>query len=343
MIKVKNVYYMLSYAYQILSEAGFKSVESESFKNIHDLLAAVLVKGVAGQIKRGLHRDYIAHTDTFGNLRGKINISESTKRKTMTMRRMVCQFDLFSENTLLNQILKGAMLVLIRHGDVKQENRKALRKLLVFFENVDDIDPIHVDWSACRYHQNNATYKMLINMCWLVIKGLLLTTESGEYKLAKFLDNQQMHRLYEKFVRGYFRKEYPQYAASAAYIDWNVDDGVIDFLPVMKSDITLTHGPKTLIIDTKYYGKSMQTNAMFDSRSIISGNLYQIYTYVKNKDCAGSGNVSGLLLYAKTDEDITPDNDYLMGGNRISVKTLDLGADWPDIERQLASVAALVC
>lgn len=25
------------------------------------------------------------------------------------------------------------------------------------------------------------------------------------------------------------------------------------------------------------------------------------------------GNVSGVLLYAKTDEDITPDNDYLNG------------------------------
>ena len=58
----------------------------------------------------------------------------------------------------------------------------------------------------------------------------------------------------------------------------------------------------------------MQTNKLYNSTSIISGNLYQIFTYVKNMDCSGNGNVSGVLLYAKTDEDITPDNDYMMGG-----------------------------
>ena len=48
----------------------------------------------------------------------------------------------------------------------------------------------------------------------------------------------------------------------------------------MKSDITLVNGDKTLIIDTKYYGHTMQHNPMYDSSSIISGNLYQIFTYV---------------------------------------------------------------
>ena len=110
----------------------------------------------------------------------------------------------------------------------------------------------------------------------------------------------------------------------------------------MKSDITLTDGSRTLIIDAKYYGHTMQTHAMFNSKSIISGNLYQIFTYVKNKDRNGSGNVSGVLLYAKTDEDITPDNDYRIGGNRFSVKTLDLGADWTEIVKQLNAVAGLI-
>lgn len=49
-----------------------------------------------------------------------------------------------------------------------------------------------------------------------------------------------------------------------------------------------------------------------------------------------------MLLYAKTDEDITPDNDYLMGGNRISVKTLDLGAEWTEIKTQREGVVAMI-
>ena len=69
-------------------------------------------------------------------------------------------------------------------------------------------------------------------------------------------------------------------------------------------------------------------------------NLASIFfTYVKNRDKGASGSVSGVLLYAKTDEEITPDNDYLMNGNRFSVKTLDLYVDFYKIAEQLNLLA----
>lgn len=46
-----------------------------------------------------------------------------------------------------------------------------------------------------------------------------------------------------------------------------------------------------------------------------------------------------MLLYAKTDETITPDNDFVMGGNKISVKTLDLNLQFSDIALQLDNIA----
>lgn len=79
-------------------------------------------------------------------------------------------------------------------------------------------------------------------------------------------------------------------------------------------------------------GHIYQTN--YDKKSIHSANIYQIFTYVKNKDVAGAGKVSGILLYAKTDdEDI--DNDFIIDGNKISVKTLDLNADFIKVEGKL--------
>lgn len=45
----------------------------------------------------------------------------------------------------------------------------------------------------------------------------------------------------------------------------------------------------------------------YDKTTLHSGNVYQIFTYVKNQDTANTGNVSGMLLYAKTEEAITPD------------------------------------
>ena len=45
-----------------------------------------------------------------------------------------------------------------------------------------------------------------------------------------------------------------------------------------------------------------------------------------------------MLLYAKTDEEIYPDNEYQMSGNQISVKTLDLSSDFDGIATQLDSI-----
>jgi len=45
-----------------------------------------------------------------------------------------------------------------------------------------------------------------------------------------------------------------------------------------------------------------------------------------------------MLLYAKTDEELTPDFDYIISGNRIGVKTLDLNRDFENIKNQLNSI-----
>ena len=80
----------------------------------------------------------------------------------------------------------------------------------------------------------------------------------------------------------------------------------------------------------------MQTQ--YNVHTLHSNNLYQIFTYVKNKAVAG-GEVSGMLLYARTDEAIQPDNTYMMSGNRISVKTLNLDCPFQTIAEQLNSIA----
>ena len=108
----------------------------------------------------------------------------------------------------------------------------------------------------------------------------------------------------------------------------------------MQSDIMLTYKEKILIIDAKYYSHTTQTQ--YGTKKLHSGNLYQIFTYVKNKeyelaDCPHE--VSGMLLYAKTDEEIIPNNQYLMSGNKISVRTLDLDCDFTEIAAQLNRIA----
>ncbi|MFZ2258065.1 MAG: 5-methylcytosine-specific restriction endonuclease system specificity protein McrC [Clostridiaceae bacterium] len=338
-INIKNIYYMLSYAYKSLSETGFDQIASEDFENIHDLFAAIIARGVAMQVKRGLHRDYIPVELSLSGVRGQIRISESIKQQTQSQGKLVCSFDEFTEDSLHNQVLKSTMLLLLRQGHVKSENKTALRKLLLYFSNVSQVEVTSIRWNSLKYHRNNASYQMLMGICYLTIKGLLLNTEFGTHKLATWLQDEEMFRLYERFVLFYYQKHHPEFSPRAAFVRWDLwDDSDTAYLPTMKTDITLCNGEKKLIIDTKYYGRTMHFSPLYNSTTFISQNIYQIFTYVKNSDQGSTGKVAGILLYAKTDESITPDQDFNMGGNRISLKTLDLNQDWTKITEQLENL-----
>ena len=73
-ILIKNIYYMLTYAFQSLRQSNYDKVAAEEFENIHDMFAAILGKGVASQLKQGLYREYILQEEELSVLRGKLNI-----------------------------------------------------------------------------------------------------------------------------------------------------------------------------------------------------------------------------------------------------------------------------
>ena len=53
---------MLTYAFQVLKQPHYDEIAAEDFENIHDLLAAILAKGVTKQLKQGLYKEYITES-----------------------------------------------------------------------------------------------------------------------------------------------------------------------------------------------------------------------------------------------------------------------------------------
>ena len=331
---------MLTYAFRVLKQSNYEDIASEDFEQIEDLFAAILSRGIAQQLKQGLFREYMTQHQTLPLMRGKLDMQGTIKNQVQRKCMLSCEFDELSENNIDNRILKTTANILLRSGRVAPERCKALKKEMLFFDGVDLVEPSSIQWNLLKFQRNNRTYQMLMNLCYFVLDGLLQTTEKGSYRMAAFSD-EHMARLYEKFILEYYRHHRPDLLAGAAQVKWDLDEGAdenaIKFLPVMQTDITLRKGGKTLIIDAKYYAHTMQSQ--YDCYTLHSANLYQIFTYVKNMDVSGTGNVAGMLLYAKTGESVTPDFDFLMGGNQISVKTLDLNTDFKWIAEQLDRIA----
>jgi McrBC 5-methylcytosine restriction system component len=340
-ILIKNIYYMLTYAFRVLNQTNYESVAGEDFEKIDDLFAAIIARGVARQLKQGLYREYETRHETLALMRGKLDIEETIRLRMQHKHMLASEFDELSKDNLFNRILKTTMHYLEKADGVSQERRDRIRKELVYFDGIGILDPSAIKWSSLRYHRNNADYEMLMNLCYFVLDRILLTTENGEYRMAAFTD-EHLARLYEKFILEYYRQNHQELAAKSAEIKWNLsvgnDESLTKFLPSMQSDVFLKKGDKTLILDAKYYRKTMQTQ--YDKSTLHSNNLYQIYTYVKNQDRDNTGKVSGMLVYAKTDEEITPNCEWNMGGNRIGAVTLDLNTDFNTIASQLDNLVS---
>ena len=342
-IPIKNIYYMLTYAFQVLKQSNYSRIAAEEFQNTEDLFAAILSIGLAHQRKQGLYREYSTQHETLPVMRGKLDIQRTIRTRLQGKQLLSCEFDELSEDNLCNQILKSTAVILMRTESVSPQRRAALRKVLRHFDNITVIDPSLISWTQLRLRRFNQTCQMLLNICWFVLDGLLQTTEPGRYCMAKFSD-QHMARLYERFILEYYRRHHTYLQADALQVRWALDEQTdrdsLRFLPIMQTDIALRRGEKTLIIEAKYYSNPLQSQ--YGNHTLHSGNLYQIFTYVKNMDPGGTGNVCGMLLYAKTGSTISPDWNYSMNGSRISAKTLDLNADFPAITHQLDQIAESV-
>lgn len=338
-IVIRNVYVMLAYAFRAMHSVGAQRVAAEEFEHLHDLLAEILARGVGTQVKRGLHHDYLAHSEELATVRGRIDVTRTAGARTMTRGRLVCDFDEYEIDTPHNQALKSVIVLLIRHGEVSPTRKDALRRVLPYLDEVTLVAPTSIRWDTLTYHRANASYRMLLGVCELIVRGLLPTETGGTTRLTSWLSDDAMSALYERFLREYYAFHHPDLNPAATTVPWDLDQPSPSSgqLPQMRTDVTLRHGRRTLIIDAKYYGQSMQTG-QWAKTTVHSANLYQVLTYVKNEDRARDGSVSGLLLYARTSADAQPDLDVAVQGNRIGAQSLDLNQEWGTIAARLEAI-----
>lgn len=336
-IAIHNIYVMMAYAFRAIRSGGISQVEAEEFDHLHDLFAEILLRGVGALVKRGLHRDYVPHSDELGTVRGRLDITRTVATRSTLRGKLVCEFDEYEPDTPHNQAIKAVIVLLIRHGQVSASRRDALRRLLPYLDAVTLIAPDSIRWNTLTYHRSNANYRFLLGACELVVRGLLPTTAAGSTKLTSWISDEAMSSLYERFLREYYAIEHPEISTSSPRVPWDCSAEDIlgnPQLPAMYTDVVLRKGHRTLIIDAKYYGHSMQ-QGRWGKSTLHSAHIYQIFAYVKNTDIHHDGSTSGLILYARTNAIEQPDVDVTIQGNRIGAKTLDLNQEWPRLREQL--------
>ena len=234
---------------------------------------------------------------------------------------------------------------LLKSPKLHKDLRLKLRGLNRELGGISEIPLSKHAFRKVQLHGNNRAYRFLLNICEMVLDVSILDEEAGDYKFRDFIRNEkQMARLFENFVFNFYRIHRPDLIIKKERIYWQASsssDPELRYLPSMETDISVRNKleNRTLIIDTKFYQKTFQK--YYDSETIHSANLYQIYSYLKSLEPNGGADAEadGMLLYPVIERSVR--QTYELPGHKVHICTLNLAADWKDIRDELNSIVSI--
>ena len=151
---------MLLYAwneYPINSHWALEDIEDAP--TLDALLAAILAKLIQQRLRIGLGRSYVNENQAISGIRGRIDFTESLKRRTFERGQAYCEFQQYSANAPKNQIVRSTLARLVQIGNfgpdrkLASELRHNLRWLTRALDGIDLIElklDFKIGRASCR-------------------------------------------------------------------------------------------------------------------------------------------------------------------------------------------------
>jgi 5-methylcytosine-specific restriction enzyme subunit McrC len=336
-IPIKNLYYLLSYAWNKLELGNKMKLNEDDFKSSTNLFARVFDNILGILIKRGLDKNYIEKNEKIRGIKGKIDFNRTIKSLSHLDRKFYCEFDEFSANIIPNKIIKATLKLLIS-SKIDRELKKSLKRKILSLSEVNDIELTNIHFRKTVIDRNNSYYQFIIQICKLIFDSTTLDEETGNKVFKEFFGtDKQFAALFESFVLNFYKKHLPRKkykVKGSEIINWDMEELRHELFPIMKTDITVETSDKKTIIDAKFYKDIFAYN--YEKPKFHSNNLYQIYAYIKNYRNEEKKTVEGILLYPTTKQEVH--SNHLIGGHNFRLMTINLNQDWRNIEEDLISI-----
>lgn len=335
-IPVRNIYYLLLYAWGHFKGGGVTDVGADESPDLPNLLGNVLNDGAHRLLKRGLDRGYIEVTEETRSPRGKLRLDVMTKQQTMIRGFAVCDLDELTPDVLHNRVLKASLISLSNCSDIGKELRHALRTTA---RRMSGVSPVRLSadlFYRVQLSRNTSQYGFLMRVCELVFHALLPDDQGSGSKFQNILEDEtRMSALFEEFLRNFYRSELPGYSSAAEIMSWQAeaeDQADLAYLPIMKTDITLRSADRTIVADAKYYREVLAGGRY--TPKVRSDHLYQLSTYLAHVASNEPGQqIAGLLIYPSSGQSLRL--KYRLMGIPVTVATVDLSAEWLAIHQEL--------
>ena len=157
-IPLKNIYYLLSYAWDQLEQSDLINLSTSGSLEILDLLADILIKGTEHLTRRGLEQGYIEITEATPSIKGQVHIYASARRMLFQHSQALCTFDQMTVDTPANRVLKATLAHLSKVETISETLRKKASKLVRELPEIEDIKYNRLAFRGIQLHQNNRFY-----------------------------------------------------------------------------------------------------------------------------------------------------------------------------------------
>lgn len=339
-IPIENIYFLFCYAWNRFEEAQSIPIGGTPSPDLPNLLGRVLLHGTRALMRRGLDRGYQNQTEEIATVRGHIELGPSLSLQARNIRKLVCEYDELSHDLLHNQVIKASMKRLARAQTIEAKLAHELATTAQRMPGVSDIWLERSAFARVQLHRNNAYYDLILKVAELAFDCLLPDKAAEGYAFHDVLrDEVKMRKVFEEFVRNFYRTEQTEFSVLPLSIPWDAEPLSITGtgrLPAMITDIYLRSPSRRLIIDTKYYAKALQ-QSLHGSESFHSSNLYQLFSYLRNAaaDPAFEG-CDGMLLYPEVGSAMR--ETFNIQGHAVTLATINLAQPWPSIAQNLLSL-----
>lgn len=277
----KRLIHMLAVALNLKLDLGSITELAWQRETLLEILIRIFCDKLTEAVRKGMPRNYVEQEDDLSALRGRLDLARQFTQHAVNPSRLACRFDVLSEDTSLNRIMKAAVSHLSRLSR-SSGNQQRLRELAFVYADIANISPSALLWDDVVIDRTNRRWRELLSMARLFLEGRHQTTTGGAGQGTALLF--EMNKLFEEYVGRLISR-----ALAGTDLTVSLQGGRLFCLSAeqterglfqTKPDILIRRaGSVTHVIDTKW--KRISSRVDDPKQGVSQGDVYQMMAYAQ--------------------------------------------------------------
>ncbi len=324
-IGIRQILSMACYAMGAYKSQDQRLFDFEDDETLPDTLALALSAAARRAFSRGLLHDYLAREEALYTVRGRIRFDEQIRRRFGIPMPVEVRYEEFTDDILVNRLVKAAATRLGGMRLRSQSARKGLGWIAGTLDNISQVEFPRGDVPEVRFDRLNEHYRGVVELSRLILRHSAFESGRGEVRASGFL--MDMNVVFQEFVTVALREALG--VSANTFGERSIGSLDVGNRVSLRPDLVWREGSSYVFVGDAKYKRIVNDQ-------VPNADLYQLLAYITALDLQG-----GMLIYAEGETD--PITHHIRNsGKRLMVTSLDLSGSLDDILGRVDRLAARI-